>query len=211
MSFSAVAAPALMALKQTKTFRDQLQEQLWGLVTMFSIPVQVRADGLLAEKLFGPCTVVISPVQSLAIPELFRNQESLQHQRGGEAKCTSDCSRSSYSTILDQQRCAPVHEQTTCPEAGDAGSSSTAVAAECLLGQLGFHAPALCNPLLAKDFRTQTPKQGVSRTYRRSLASDTWALALPCTGHTSCPPASIWHWGALVMLLLLLQLDPCPH
>ena len=40
MSFSAVAAPALMALQQTKTFRDQLEEGLW-LITIGSIPVQV--------------------------------------------------------------------------------------------------------------------------------------------------------------------------
>ena len=41
MSFSAVAAPSLMALKQTSTFRDKMQEQLWALVTTFSIPIQV--------------------------------------------------------------------------------------------------------------------------------------------------------------------------
>ena len=41
MSFSAVAAPSLMALKQTNTFRDEVQERLWALVTTFSIPIQV--------------------------------------------------------------------------------------------------------------------------------------------------------------------------
>ena len=41
MSFAAVAAPALMALQQTKTFQDKLQQLLQALVTMGSIPVEV--------------------------------------------------------------------------------------------------------------------------------------------------------------------------
>ena len=49
MSFSAVAAPALMAVRQTNTFRDNLERELWALVTLDTIPVQVRGpDGLLA-------------------------------------------------------------------------------------------------------------------------------------------------------------------
>ena len=44
MSFSAVAAPAVMALKQTNTFRDKLEQPLWALVTMGSIPVQVTGS-----------------------------------------------------------------------------------------------------------------------------------------------------------------------
>ena len=42
MSFSAVAAPSVMALKQTKTFRDKLEKPLWAVVTMGSLPVQAR-------------------------------------------------------------------------------------------------------------------------------------------------------------------------
>ena len=51
MSFSAVAGPALLALKQTNTLRDQLKEadafldklkqHLSALVTFSSVPVQV--------------------------------------------------------------------------------------------------------------------------------------------------------------------------
>ena len=40
MSFSAVAGPALLALKQTKIFRDELD--LMALVTIGSLPVQVH-------------------------------------------------------------------------------------------------------------------------------------------------------------------------
>ena len=42
MSFSAVAGPSVMALKQTKTFRDKLEKPLWAVVTMGSLPVQAR-------------------------------------------------------------------------------------------------------------------------------------------------------------------------
>ena len=47
MSFSAVAAPALMALKQTKTFIDKMEKALWALwalVTMGSIPIEVSGS-----------------------------------------------------------------------------------------------------------------------------------------------------------------------
>ena len=50
MSFSVVAAPALMAVKQTSAFRDKLEKQLWALVTMGSIPVQVRWVGNRCEQ-----------------------------------------------------------------------------------------------------------------------------------------------------------------
>ena len=39
MSFSAVAAPALMALKQTKEL-SQLLDQFWGLLEVISVPVE---------------------------------------------------------------------------------------------------------------------------------------------------------------------------
>ena len=56
MSFSAVAAPALMALKQTKTFRDVLEKPLWALVTLGSLPVQVthRGKGRIHLQLHSP-------------------------------------------------------------------------------------------------------------------------------------------------------------
>ena len=50
MSFSAVGAPALMALKQTKTFQDKLEEPLWALVTMGSMTVQVGGRRVARKK-----------------------------------------------------------------------------------------------------------------------------------------------------------------
>ena len=45
MSFSAVAAPALMALKQTKQL-SQLLDKFWGLLDVISLPVEAGTGQL---------------------------------------------------------------------------------------------------------------------------------------------------------------------
>ena len=53
MSFSAVAAPALMALSQTKEL-SQLLEKFWGLLDVISLPVEAgprSQSGCISESL----------------------------------------------------------------------------------------------------------------------------------------------------------------